>query len=395
LSGRYEKLAFHAEGAGDYMRSLEYLWEAGLEARNNSAAASLSLIFDRATELIGKIGTPAEERFVDFVLMAHASLLQLGEFAKMNAYLPRATELARTQGRAEKICAALSQTAMVCWFEGRYGEARQLSAEALDMAYALNSQPLIFAAHFVLANTMHDMGDVGSAIAIQRKLCENLMGELESARLGATGMPALIARSFLAWYLLDVGQYDEAHRLASAALDVAARAQDPYSEVLARSALSKALLMKHQYEECVDCLRLAGELADANGYDAIKPNLAGRIALALSRTGGAMEGVSIVEACLKNGFHLRSGRVEVCYLYSGYAAALAAMGRRDAAFEALDTALTIGRAIANPRVIIDALGQRSQLLTELDRADPRIAQDLAEQAALCRQFGIVAWDGFS
>ena len=44
---------------------------------------------------IERIGEPAERRFVDFVLMAFAQLLQIGEFSKMNPYLPRALELAQ------------------------------------------------------------------------------------------------------------------------------------------------------------------------------------------------------------------------------------------------------------------------------------------------------------
>ena len=56
LDGRYEQLAFHAERAGEIRAALGYLWQAGLEARRNSAAASLNLIFDRALALIDRIG---------------------------------------------------------------------------------------------------------------------------------------------------------------------------------------------------------------------------------------------------------------------------------------------------------------------------------------------------
>ncbi len=108
LSGRYEQLAFHAEGAGDEIAALDYLWLAGLEARRNAAAASLNLIFDRAVELIGRIGEGAEERYVDFVLMVFAQMVQLGEFDKMNTHLPKVVELARQWGRPRLVSSSLA-----------------------------------------------------------------------------------------------------------------------------------------------------------------------------------------------------------------------------------------------------------------------------------------------
>ncbi len=122
LGGRYQQLAFHAEGAGDDMAALGYLWEAGLEARRSAAAASLGLIFDRALQVIGRIGAAAEDRYVDFVLMAFASMVQLGEFDKVNLHLPRVMELVRRSDRPALISSTLSQLGMICWFEGRYEE---------------------------------------------------------------------------------------------------------------------------------------------------------------------------------------------------------------------------------------------------------------------------------
>src|SRR5262249_20219105 len=128
-NGRYEQLAFHAEEAGDTELALDYLWEAALEARRNSAASSLSLIFDRALSLITSLGETAEDRYADFGLMGFASMLQLGEFNRMNLHLARTMDLARRQGRAAQVCSAQSQLGMICWFEGRYEEGLWVTSE--------------------------------------------------------------------------------------------------------------------------------------------------------------------------------------------------------------------------------------------------------------------------
>ena len=139
LSSRYEQLAFHAEEAGESEAALGYLWEAAVEARRNAAASSLSLIFDRALKLIERLGEAAEEKYVDFGRVCFASMLQQGEFKKVNMHLPRTMELARRQGRAAQVCGAHSQLGMICWFEGRYEEGLRVTSEGLEMARALGS----------------------------------------------------------------------------------------------------------------------------------------------------------------------------------------------------------------------------------------------------------------
>jgi class 3 adenylate cyclase/tetratricopeptide (TPR) repeat protein len=389
LSGRYEQLAFHAEEAGETEVALGYLWEAALEARRNSAASSLNLIFDRALKLIEHLGEAAQDKYVDFVLMSFASMLQLGEFKKMK-HLTRAMELARRQGRVAQVCGAQSQLGMICWFEGRYEEGLQVTSEGLKTARALNSPALIFSNQLMMANVLHGMGHVDRAISELQELAEMLTGELETARLGAAAIPRSTVLAFMSWFMNATGQYEEALQLANRALEIAVRAQDLYSEVLARSSLGRNLLMLHRNDEAVECLSIAREFSERNGYDAIKANLTGAIATALARTGEARQAIGLVEACLENGMHLRTGQAEVCYLYAGYAEALIRCGESERGLSALDRALTIAQTIKNPWLIVECLGLRARLLAEVAPDDPRIHQDLVEQGAICEQFGMVA-----
>jgi class 3 adenylate cyclase/tetratricopeptide (TPR) repeat protein len=391
LSGRYEQLAFHAEEAGETEVALGYLWEAALEARRNSAASSLNLIFDRALKVIEKLGEVAEVKYVDFVLMSFASMLQLGEFKKMNEHLARTMELARGQGRIAQVCNAQSQLGMICWFEGRYEEGLQVTSEGLRTARALGSPALIFSNQLMMANVLHGMGHVNRAISALQELAEMLTGELETARLGAAAIPKSTVLAFMSWFMNATGQYEEGLEFANGALEIAVRRQDLYSEVLARSSMGRNLLMLHRNDEAVECLSIAREFADRNGYDAIKANLTGAIATALARTGEARQAIGLVKACLENGMHLRTGQTEVCYLYAGYAEALMRCRESERGLSALDRALSIAQTIKNPWLIVECLGLRARLLAEVTPDDPRIDQDLVEQRAICEQFGMVAW----
>jgi class 3 adenylate cyclase/tetratricopeptide (TPR) repeat protein len=391
LGGRYGQLAFHAEGAGDPAAALAYLWEAALEARRSSATASINLIFDRAIDLVERMGDDAQEKYVDFVLMAFASMVQLGEFDKMNRHLPRVMGLGREMGRPAVICSTLSQLGMICWFEGRYQEGLSAAEEGLAIARSLQSPALIFSNQFMLANNLHGMGSVARAIEVGLELCDMLGGELETARLGAAGIPRATMLSFMSWFMMDVGAYEEGLEFAEEGLAVALREQEPYSEVLARHGLAHNLLMLHRDSEAVDCLTTAREISERNGYDAIKANLAGRMAIALSRTGRPGEAIEIVEDCLRKKLHLRTGQLERYYLRAGYAEALLRSGAVDRGLAALGEALEIARGISNPCLIVNALGLRAWLLIELRPGDAQIERDLAERDRLCSAHGLVAW----
>jgi class 3 adenylate cyclase/tetratricopeptide (TPR) repeat protein len=387
LSGRYEQLAFHAEQAGEAEPALGYLWEAAVEARRHSAVLSLKLIFDRALKLIEHMGKAAEEKYVDFVLMSFASMLQLGEFTKMKTHLARIMELAHRQGRAAQVCNAYSQ---LCWFEGRYEEGLRVVREGLEMARTLRSPALIFSNQLMLANVLHGMGHVDRAISALDELDEMLTGELETARLGAPASPRSMVPAFKSWFMNATGQYEEAVEFARRALEIAVREQDLYAEVLARNTMGRNLLLLDREHEAVECLSIASELIERNGYDAIKANLTGSIAMALARTGNARQAIGLVEACLESEIHLRTGQAEVCHLYAGYAEALVRAGERERGLCVLDRALAIARTIKNAWLIVECLGLRARLFAEATPDDPRIDQDISEQQTICEQFGLVA-----
>jgi class 3 adenylate cyclase/tetratricopeptide (TPR) repeat protein len=390
LGAQYERLAFHAKGARDYERELEYLWLAGLRARRGSASGSLFLIFQRAMQCVERIGEPAEARFVDFVLMAFAQLLQIGEFSKMKPYLPRALQLAQRENRPDRVCAALCHMGMVSWFEGRYVDGLEQTERALEIANSLGNPPLIFAAKFMLASVLHGMGEVGRAIDLQLELRDMLTGELATARLGAAGIPRSIVHSYLSWFMMEVGRYDEGLGHVELGLEIAMREGEPYSELLARIGMARNLLKLKRHRDAADCLEAAIILIEQYGYDPAQPHVTGLLASALAATGGAERAVRMVEAWLAQGQQERTGRQELYHLNAGYAEALLRLGRTDAALAAAERAVEVGRSIGNPCLIVQGLGLRARLLAEAAPQSPQIEADLAEQRRLCEQYGLVA-----
>jgi class 3 adenylate cyclase/tetratricopeptide (TPR) repeat protein len=389
VEAQYERLAFHAEGAQDYVQALEYLWLAALRARRHSASGSLDLMFRRAMRLVDLIGEAAESRFVDFVLMAYDPLQQLGQFRTMNSYLPRVILLAQKQGRKDGVCAALCHMSMTSWFDGRYSESLEQSEKALTTAAEINSLPLIFAAKFMLASALHGMGNMVRAIDLQRELCSTLSGKLERARLGAAGIPGSMVRSFLCWFLMEVGRYEEGFAHAERGLEIAQLESEPYSELLARLAMGRNLIKLGRDREAVECLDIAITLIEQNGYEAGLPHILGLLATALARSGGAERAVQMVEAWLESRQEQRTGRLELYYLNAGYSEALFRLGKVEQSLEAIDRALNIARDIKNPCLLVQGLGLRAKCRSAAG-AVGKGECDLAEQSQLCEKYGLVA-----
>jgi tetratricopeptide (TPR) repeat protein len=300
-------------------------------------------------------------------------------------------ELTRRLGKPELICSTLSQLGMICWFEGRYEEGLRATEEGLAIARALKSPALIYSNLIMQTNILHGMGRVERAIAEQSELCDMLTGDLENARLGAAGIPSATALSFMSWFMMDVGAYAEGLEFVERGLAIAQREGDPYSEVLARHALGRNLLFLHRNAEAVECFAIAREISERDGYDAIKADLDGRMAIALTRSGRAAEAIRLVEDCLRRKLHRRTGQLEIYYLNAGYAEALLRVGEMERGLAILGEALAVARKIHNPCLIVDALGVRARMLAELAPGDARIASDLAERAEICARHGLAAW----
>jgi tetratricopeptide (TPR) repeat protein len=389
LEAHYERLAFHAEGSRDDESALKYLWLAALRARRSSASGSLILIFKRAMHCIERIGEKAESQYIDFVLMAFDPLQQLGQFRSMTPHLSRAMELASKQGRKDKVCATLCHMSLVSWFEGRYPEGLEQSEKALVIATEINNLPLIFAAKCMLASVLHGMAKMDRAIGLQRELSAMLSGKLERARLGAAGIPGSIVRSYLCWFLLEVGGYEEGLKHVTHALKIAEQEQEPYSEMLARLGMGRNLIKLKRNAEAVECLDIAVDLIERNGYDAALPHILGLLATALARSGDAARAVQLAEAWLESGQEDRTGRLEMYYLNAGYAEALFRIGKVDQSLAAIDQALNIGRSIANPCLMVQGLGLRATLRRDAGHGSSEVERDLAEQHELCLRHGLI------
>ena len=391
LDAQYERLAFHAESAGDDNLALEFLWKAGLIASRSWASGSLLLIFESAVACMNRIGPASDNRFVDFVLITYAPLIQLGEFTRMNPHLERALAIAEAGDRPNRYCGMLCQKSTICWFDGRYEEGLEAATKAAAMAEEQESIALQLAAQLMLGNMYWGLARIAEAIDTQKNLVSKLTGELRISKLGAAALPSALARANISWYMMEIGQYDEGLPYATEALEIAIEQKDVYSEVLARIGYGRNLMMLQRLEEAEECLREARKIALRNGYDPAAMHIVGLLSATLSRNDKAEEAIAIVEKQLSSSSASRAGELENYYIHAGHAEALFQLDRHEECLTSIDRAIDHAMSINNQCLITQGLGLRAHFRLQLDPDDQDGLRDKKMRDSLCAQYGLKAW----
>ena len=328
LAPYLEQLAYHAEGAGRDELAIEYLWSAAKNAARNSAVHSLDVLFERAMACCQRLGAVGEKSEVEFVLLAFDAMQQHGKVMNIVSRLGRVAELARQQGRTDKECLARAHLATTLWFQGRHEEGRKLAERAVYLACGINAPPALVYTRLTLANLRYGCGDIQGAIELLRANVEFLAGDLERAHLGAVGIPSVMSRCFLGWYLIDQGRFDEAGRNIDRAVEVADAEERPYSRVLAHLARGRLSFERGDYAAAVHVLSMVREWCWQHRIYAMEPIVTGLLASALSRTGAAREGLAATEASMGKQLFRGAARMACFYLFAGHGEALFMCGEK-------------------------------------------------------------------
>jgi class 3 adenylate cyclase/tetratricopeptide (TPR) repeat protein len=387
---QFGRLAHHATHAGNDLLALDYYWQAGRHARRQSARQSMKLIFEQAMKATTRVGTGANGKFTDFVLLAFESMHQIGEFQRMMPLLRQTIDMTRAAGQREKVCIALSHLAMAHWLDALYEGGIGYAEEALDIAKELDHLPLRYYSQHNLASLLHVVGRVDRAVELMSELCSMFDGPKRAMRLGGVEIPGVLSRGFLAEFLVDVGRYREAIESGRDALEIAQAEREPFSEVMARIGLGEAYLHNSDNEHAVDCLLPAKQQLEHFGLLASDPTVCGHLAAALARSGRGDEALALTQRV----FDLEriSTPRAMHALWLGHTEARrAALGPAEAV-DAANSAVEFARERAAAGSLVQALGLRARIYSEIDASDPRIATDREEQAALCAHFGLVAWE---
>lgn len=357
----HERLGEYALAADLPAVAVHHFWQAGLAARRQSALGSLKRIFDAgmAATRAANGGGPVDE--IDFVLMVFSALIQKGEFAEMASHLAATIRRTREGEDTLKQAAALSHLAMINWFNGAYSDGLKSAQKALELSEGQSQTPIEFAARLMLAANRHGLAMLPDSIAEFEAILAMLETEAPRGFLGAPAIPEVICRSLLAWALLDTGDFVKAAEHSDIALELARTRDDPYGEVLALSSKGSAQLLMCRLPDALASLRLALDLSCSRQYDAIRANLAGRLAIALALAGQPGEGECLLAHTRSAVSDTRTGQTERFYMRLGMGVCSTLANGLAAGSDALDEAVAIARDAGNACLLLRGLAIRHEL----------------------------------
>jgi class 3 adenylate cyclase len=178
-----ERLALHAEMAGDHVDALGFLLQAVRLAVRSSALKTVRALYARAMRMKPQAPVNLVPSLVDVTVASIDALQQSGDLGAYRTALEFVIEnSAGAAGRANEALAR-SHLALLCWMQARHDEGFRHAETALGIARELQSLPLRALAQPHLANIEHARGNLDRAIALHAEIVEALEGEHEASTL--------------------------------------------------------------------------------------------------------------------------------------------------------------------------------------------------------------------
>jgi transcriptional regulator with AAA-type ATPase domain/tetratricopeptide (TPR) repeat protein len=296
-----ERLGHHALRGEIWDKTVTYLRQAGEKAAGRSAYREAAAAYEQALMALGHLpeSRGTLEQSVDLRSELRASLQPLMDLDRILPHLVPAEGLAESLGDRARLGRVLGGLCNTWHSRGELERAVTLAARALELGNALGDTGLQIEATIRLGAVHYSIGNYSTAAGFLRQSLELMRGRPEFERLGFTGLSLVLANTWLANSLSELGQLAEARIRAEEGLRVATSADQPFSLIAANYAVGALGLLQGHFDRAAAAFRTCVEL---------------------SRTWDIHAWAQVCDA--------------------GWACALALQGERDEATRALETAST-------------------------------------------------------
>jgi tetratricopeptide (TPR) repeat protein len=383
-------LAHHCAEAGIVDRAAWYWAKAGRLSLNRSAMVEATAQLERALTLLAGLPETIEGRKsqVDLRLMLFQAYLTCGEIARLTETVMAAVETAKALGDERRLALATAQLATAQWMQGDHVAAAGSASFVLERTRPSDDLPLQIFGKYTLANALHGQGRLDEAIALHREVIATLARRgLENQRLAWAGLPSVMTRAFLGWFLIEAGQFDDARRQIEEGCALADSAQQPYSQVLIHAGEGLYHLRRGYPERAVPILQPTLRMCQrVNTMEAI---LAGWLGAALVQVGRPAEALAVAEDAFRRGAHLAGGMYTWFYLFKAIGEAHAALGNAAEAMGWVDKAIQVTRDASEPLHYAQGLKCRGDVRLQLSASMKAAVADLEEARQIAAQHGLL------
>ena len=213
LAEHVDRLAHHAFLGENWTKAVSYLQQAGAKALARSVHREAVRCFEQALTALTHLPETREtlEQAIDLRFDLRNALLPLVEWGRIAEYLREAEALARKcndQRRLASVAGYMSGLHLNTG--GRASDVRAFAEEVEAIGASLHDVALQVAGGYYHVWLGNLSGDYRGTERRCRTLIDALPGELSRNRFGLVAYPAVVARTFLARALAELGVFEEA-----------------------------------------------------------------------------------------------------------------------------------------------------------------------------------------
>jgi class 3 adenylate cyclase/tetratricopeptide (TPR) repeat protein len=340
-----QTLAVHAERAGDWQRAAKYLFTACVKAIGRSANREAISLYHRADEALRHVPVEtAAPMAIDLRLHAFHAFHIIGDNDKNMELVGEAERLAEQIGDRRRLAAAASESAFAHWIAGEHAKARARGEAGLALARSLGDVPLILSTQWHLANIHHAQGDIAVAIDLHRQVIGMLPGALATKRFGWGGAPGLFSRAFLAWYLIELGEFEQARQVLDEGFEMLSTVDQPFSRVLLQWSRGLYEFRRGEFGSAASILAETLELSRTAEVLTMYAMVAALLGQALIATGRTADAFKMLSDAVDRETYRFGGKYVWIHLYQAYAEARYQWGDPEAGHAELRHALHLAES---------------------------------------------------
>jgi tetratricopeptide (TPR) repeat protein len=261
--------------------------------------------------------------------------------------------------------------------QGKHPQAQERAQSALSLTQLPDDFSIVVSALFNLANIHHAQGNVAQAVNLHRQVLSMLQGGRENKRLGWPAAPSAFARAFASWYLIELGEFQEAAQLLREA-EPYIEPKEPHGRVMLDLGRGNLLMRRGDFGPAVDVLAPTLDLCQRAEVLTMLPMVSGWFGQALCGAGRVSEALQVLTDAVDRQTYKFGGK----YTWIHLRLALAEAYRLDGQLERAASEAELARRIADE---CGEIVHRSYAILELGRialgrCDPSLALRNAEAA---------------
>ncbi len=191
------------------------------------------------------------------------------------------------------------------WWNGEHERALRAAERDVAIAASFRNFSLRVVGGCRLGQAYHALGNYGRAAELFRDIAASTQGELAHERFGMAAFPSVWARSWLAWALAELGEFEEAARVADEATAIAATGDHAYSRIQACWGVGMLHLIQGRLDRAMPALEQGLVSARLENVPFFVPFITAPLGGAYALDGRVDSGLALLEQSVEQAASIR------------------------------------------------------------------------------------------